>query len=82
MQARKYHKVLGGIFALPLLWATCTASLAVIMEGVFHNEKLADYVLKFHTLEIIGLDDVYPFIFLIGIIGLITTALIMLKKNK
>ena len=55
---------------------------SVIIEKFFHNEALADYVLKFHTLEIIGLDDIYPFIFLIGIIGLVTTAVIMLKKNS
>jgi len=82
IQARKYHKILGIIFALPLLWAISTATLAVIIEKFFHNEALADYVLKFHTLEIIGLDDIYPFIFLIGIIGLVTTAVIMLKKNS
>ena len=82
IQARKYHKVLGLIFALPLIWAVSTASLAVIIEKFFHNKALADYVLKFHTLEIVGLDDVYPFVFLIGVFGLITTALIMMQKNK
>ena len=81
IKARKYHKTLGIIFALPLLWATCTATLAVIIEQFFHKEALADYVLKFHTLEIFGLEDIYPFIFLTGVIGLITTAIIMLKKN-
>jgi glycerol-3-phosphate acyltransferase PlsY len=82
LQARKYHETLGIIFALPLLWATITATLAVIIEEFFHNESLADYVLKFHTLEIIGLEDIYPFIFLTGVIGLVTTAIIMLKKNS
>lgn len=82
IKARKYHKILGIVFALPLLWATITATSAVIIEQFFHNEQLADYVLKFHTLEIIGLEDIYPFIFLTGVIGLVVTAFIMLKKNK
>ena len=82
LQSRKLHKILGIIFALPLLWATMTATSAVIVEKLFHNEALADYILKFHTLEIIGLDDVYPFIFLFGVIGLITTAIIMMKNTK
>ena len=82
IKARKYHRVLGIIFALPLLWAITTATTAVVIEKFFHNEALADYVLKFHTLEIIGLEDIYPFIFLIGIVGLVATAFIMLKKNK
>ncbi len=82
IKSRKLHKILGIVFSLPLLWATVTATSAVIIEKIFHKEALADYILKFHTLEIIGLDDIYPFIFLIGVIGLIVTAAIMIKKPK
>lgn len=78
--ARKYHMVLGIIFAIPLLFSATTACLFVIFDEIFHNEAMADYIIKFHTLEIIGLEDVYPFIFLTGIIGLIITAIILLKK--
>lgn len=78
---RKYHKLLGFIFALPLLWAVITASAAVTAEKVFHNEALGDYIIKFHTLEIVGLDDIYPFILLFGIFGLVVTAFIMQKRK-
>lgn len=79
--ARKYHKLLGFIFALPLLWAIVTACAAVTAEKIFHNEALGDYIIKFHTLEIVGLDDIYPFILLFGIVGLVVTAFIMQKRK-
>lgn len=79
--ARKYHKLLGFIFALPLLWAVVTACAAVTAEKVFHNEALGDYIIKFHTLEIFGLDDIYPFILLFGIVGLVATAFMMQKRK-
>lgn len=80
--SRKYHKILGFIFALPLLYSATTGILFVIAEDIFHNEGLAEFFVKCHTLEIIRLGDVYPFILLAGIIGLVTTALIMTRKNK
>jgi hypothetical protein len=78
--SKKYHTILGIIFALPLLLSSVTAVLYIIFDEFFHNEELAEYVMEFHTLEIIGLKNIYPFIFLIGVIGLIITGFIILKK--
>lgn len=80
--SRKFHIIFGAIFSMALLWSSVTAVLFVVLEDFFHKEALAQSVLKFHTLEVIGLKDVYPFIFLIGVIALIITALIMRRKDK
>lgn len=81
IQARKFHKVMGIIFALPLLYSATTAVIFAIVDEFLHNEALGDYILKFHTLEIIGLNRVYPFVVLIGVVGLVSTAVIILNKK-
>lgn len=80
IQARKYHKFLGILFALPLLYSAITGMLFAVADEFLHNDALADHILKFHTLEIVGLEEIYPFVVVTGVIGLIVTALIMLKK--
>lgn len=79
---RKFHLVLGIIFVLPLLWSSLTAVLFVIADEFLHNSGLADYIIKFHTLEIIGLEDVYPFVVLVGVVGLAVTGIVMALRKK
>ena len=82
MLSRKTHMVLGMIFVLPLLYSATTGCLVVICKEILHNDALAETIIKFHTLEIIGLGKVYPFVVLAGVLGLVTTAIILLQKPK
>jgi hypothetical protein len=79
--SRKCHIILGLLFSLPLLLLSVTGVLYVIIDEFFDNEELADEMLDFHVLDIAGLETVFPFISLIGVVGLIVTGLIIFKKR-
>jgi hypothetical protein len=81
-KSRNYLTILGIIFSLPLLISSITAVLYIIFNEFLHNEELARHAMRFHSLEIIGLEDIYSFIFFTGIVGLITITFILIKSEE
>lgn len=78
----KYHKLMGLIFALPLIFCAITGMGIAISDEYLHNEQLGEFFIQLHTLEIIHLEKIYPFILGLSLLGLIFTGLVMSNFTK
>jgi hypothetical protein len=73
---RKYHRWLAIVFALPLLTTVLTGITFPIARAL-NQRQLAGFLIHVHTLEIFGLDAIFPIINGIGLLGLLVTGLYM-----
>lgn len=73
----KHHKILGIIFFIPLFLTALTGVLAVIFEEVFENRELAHLMIEIHTMDILGIEDIYCVIVGISMLYLLITGLYM-----
>ena len=71
---RKYHRWLAIAFALPLL-LTIVTKIAFPIAKSLHQRELARFLVHLHTLETFGLEEVFPIINGIGLLGLLVTGL-------
>jgi hypothetical protein len=75
---RKYHRWLAIVFALPLL-TTILTGITFPIAKAFQQRQLAGFLIHVHTLEIVGLDTIFPIINGIGLLGLLVTGLYMTR---
>jgi hypothetical protein len=81
---RKYHRLIAIALCFPLILTVITGLGYTILDEWFHQDKIAEFLIQVHTLEIIGLDSIYPVLNGLGLIGLLITGLSMtgLFKNR
>ncbi|MEI7473545.1 MAG: peptidase [bacterium] len=79
--ARKVHITLGVICAIPVLLTLITGMGAVISEDYFGNEKFADFLISIHTMEIFGLQKIYPLFVGFCLFSMIVSGLILVIKK-
>ncbi len=73
---RKYHRWLAIVCALPLSLTVLTGMCFPIAKSL-HQRQLASFLIHLHTLEIFGLDDFFPVINGLGLLGLLITGVYM-----
>ena len=79
---RKYHRILAIILCLPLLLTVITGTAYTILVDWFQLEDTAELLLGLHTLEIVHLENFYPVLNGIGLIGLLVTGMTMTNLFK
>lgn len=75
---RKYHRWLAIVCALPLLLTVITGMTFPIAKAL-HQRQLAGFLIHLHTLETIGLEDFFPIINGLGLLGLLITGIYMTR---
>ncbi|MDD3012247.1 MAG: hypothetical protein PHC34_00905 [Candidatus Gastranaerophilales bacterium] len=73
----KHHRIFGIILFIPLFLTAITGVLAIIFDEVFDNRALAKLMIEIHTMEILGIEDIYCIIVGIGMIWLLVTGLVL-----
>jgi hypothetical protein len=73
---RKYHRWLAIVFALPLL-TTILMGITFPIARSFNQRQLAGLLIHIHTLEIFGLETIFPIINGVGLLGLLITGIYM-----
>lgn len=81
---RKYHRTLAIIICLPLVITVLSGLGYTLADEWLGNSDLAETILKFHTMEIIGLEKIYPLLNALGVVGLVATGISMtsLFRNR
>jgi hypothetical protein len=81
---RKHHRTIAIISCLPLLLTTITGIGYTVFDKWFGQEKIAGFLMKIHTFSILGLEDIYPLLNGLALVGLLVTGLSMtgLFKNS
>jgi|GEM_PF-4888190 len=73
----KHHRIIGIVLFIPLFLTAVTGVLAIIFEEVFDNRELAKLMIEIHTMDILGIEDIYCVIVGIGMIWLLVTGLVL-----
>ena len=73
---RKYHRWLAIVCAFPLLLTVITGTFFPIAKAL-HQRQLAGFLIHLHTLETFGLDEFFPIINGLGLLGLLITGIYM-----
>lgn len=74
---RKYHRWMAIMFSLPLMTTVVTGMGCTIASEWFHERQMSRFLLKVHTLEIFGFEEVFPIINGLGLVGLLVTGVYM-----
>ncbi|ARV59950.1 peptidase [Nostocales cyanobacterium HT-58-2] len=74
---RRYHRQLAIVLCLPLFLTVLTGMSYTIINEWFHQHELGEFLLKLHTLEILHLEQIYPLLNGLGLIGLLITGFSM-----
>ncbi len=74
---RKYHRLIAISVCLPLILSVVTGISITIALQWLHQEELGGFLIKVHTLEIFGLEGIYPLLNGFALIALIGTGLSM-----
>lgn len=75
---RKYHRWLAIVFALPLL-TTVLSGIGYPIAESMGQRSLTGFLIHVHTLEIFGLETLFPIINGIGLLGLLVTGVYMTR---
>jgi hypothetical protein len=79
---RKYHRLIAIAVFLPLILTVITGMGYIIFDEWLGQEKIGEFLLRLHTLDIIGLESIYPLLIGLGLLGLLVTGLSMTKLLK
>lgn len=74
---RKYHRMIAIAVCLPLILTVVTGLGYTILDEWFHQDELAEFLLDIHTFKILHLEEIYPILNGLGLIGLLVTGLSM-----
>ena len=74
---RRYHRQIAIILCLPLFLTVLTGMGYTIVNEWFHQHDLAEFLIKIHSLEVLNLQGIYPFLNGLGLIGLLITGVSM-----
>jgi hypothetical protein len=81
-KALALHKRLGLFLFAPLLWTAITGMGFTLFKEILGNKELGKTLLHLHTLEVIGLEKVYPFVLGLSVIGIFVTAILFSRKQR
>lgn len=79
---RKYHRMIAITASLPLLLTVITGVGYTIFDEWFHQDEIGGFLIRLHTLKIFGLDEIYPVLNGVALIGLLVTGLSMTSLFK
>lgn len=74
---RKYHRQIAIAVSLPLILTVISGVGYSLFDEWFEQEKIAEFLLEIHTMEILHLEKIYPLLNGLGLIGLLVTGLSM-----
>ena len=76
--ARKYHRIIAPIVALPLILTVLTGMLAtIIREWPINTGLTSGLILRIHTGELFHLQAIYPILNGLGLMVLVVTGISM-----
>jgi hypothetical protein len=78
----KYHRIVGIIFAIPLLLTAITGIGYIVFDEWLKNEAMGVLMLKLHTMDFFGLKEPYSILVGISLIWLVISALGIMTKKK
>lgn len=79
---RKYHRIIAVLTSLPLLITIISGILITIIDNGLQNPELSYAVRRLHTMDIIGLQSVYPLLNGLALLSLIATGISISLFNK
>lgn len=79
---RKYHRLIAIAVCLPLFLTVLSGIGISIFDEWFHQDKISNFLLRVHTLDIFGLEGIYPVLNGLGLLGLLITGLTMTNLFK
>jgi hypothetical protein len=74
---RKYHRQIAIIISLPLFLTVLSGVGYTIFDEILGQEEIGGFLIRLHTLELLGLEEIYPILNALGVIGLLITGLSM-----
>ncbi|WP_015785200.1 hypothetical protein [Rippkaea orientalis] len=74
---RKYHRLIAIAVSLPLILTVITGVGYTIFDEWFHQEAIAHFLMRVHTMKLLGLEEIYPVLNGLGLMGLLVTGLTM-----
>jgi hypothetical protein len=74
---RRYHRLIAFIAALPILLIAVTGTLTALSSSL-KLDKLQEFFLSWHTLEAVGLEEIFPLFVGLSVISLTITGISML----
>ena len=74
---RKYHRTIAIAVCLPLILTAITGVGYTIFDKWFEREEIAGFLMRIHTFSILGLEEIYPLLTGLGLLGLLFTGLSM-----
>ncbi|AFY75917.1 MAG: peptidase [Hydrococcus sp. C42_A2020_068] len=74
---RKYHRYIAIAVFAPLILTVITGMGYIIFDEWLGQEEIGGFLLRLHTLDILGLESIYPILNGLGLAGLIVTGLSM-----
>lgn len=74
---RKYHRFIAIAVSLPLILTVITGVGYTIFDEWFDQDNIAHFLMRIHTMKILGLDEIYPVLNGLGLVGLLVTGLSM-----
>jgi len=74
---RKYHRQISIVLCLPLFLTAISGMGVTITREFLHQRELSRFLLHLHTLELFNLEEIYPILNGIGLIGLLVTGVTM-----
>jgi uncharacterized iron-regulated membrane protein len=74
---RKYHRYIAIAVFAPLILTVITGMGYTIFDEWLGQEEIGEFLLKLHTLDILGLESIYPILNGLGLVGLLVTGLSM-----
>ncbi|MEA5533527.1 peptidase [Crocosphaera sp. XPORK-15E] len=79
---RKYHRFLAIAVCLPLILTVISGVGYTIFDEWFEQDEIAHFLIKIHTMKLLGLEGIYPLLNGLGLIGLLVTGLSMTSLFK
>lgn len=76
---RKYHRTLAIMLSLPIFLTVITGVAYSIFNDWLGQESIGEVMLQIHTMEVLHLEEIYPLLNGIGMIGLLITGLSMTR---
>jgi hypothetical protein len=72
---RKYHRTIAIAVCLPLILTAITGIGYTIFDKWFGRGDIAGFLMRVHTFSILGLEEIYPLLTGLGLLGLLFTGL-------
>lgn len=74
---RKYHRSLAIIVSLPLILTVLSGMGYTVFNEWLGMDGVAEKMLQLHTMEFLGLGNLYPILNGVGLVGMLATGISM-----